>query len=482
MQQQDIQQPDVAHQDSESSMQQRQHFTHLLKRENLRKLRKVPHPFHKSIRGLLFKTVRTYVVSSLVVIIAMAILVSLFFYAVWNQTSYYSTKIGVAIVNRDSGNFGAILAGAFLKAPPYDYYVPESHIDDLEKYVEAGHCYIGIEIPANFSNHLIASLYHGVPYQNNSIQVIFDEGRAYTTLVTARRVIAQVISTVSLNVAQTIVVNHTYVAGADPSAIVNPFQSREVNLHPVKHNGQEMASSLTYTYLALFAMIGVNNILTAWKPLEGRILPSQMIALRVGMGMLYSGLLSLILSLLILAFGSQFEKGFGVFWLFNWLVMCSFASFFAFVAVTLGPAGSALSSLFLSLNMTSSGALVNSDVMPKLLKFGMGLPMFHAVKGSKTIYYGSYNKLYMNIPVIIAWAVIFLVLAIISAWLKFAIIILKSVPEDIANSVQLDPPVPQEIVTNKVDQHPAEFPTVEEVEVVSDDTHSEELGDQNIQA
>ena len=93
----------------------------------------------------------------------MVLVVSLFFYSAWNQTLFFKTRIGVAIINRDgsggNGKFGTILAGAFLKAAPYHYYVPNKTIDNVEEYVRKGHCYVAVEIPANFTKNLVSSSY-----------------------------------------------------------------------------------------------------------------------------------------------------------------------------------------------------------------------------------------------------------------------------------------------------------------------------------
>jgi ABC-type uncharacterized transport system permease subunit len=91
-------------------------------------------------------------------------------------------------------------------------------------------------------------------------------------------------------------------------------------------------------------------------------------------------------------------------WAFIWLSMFTFGMIITALMRNLGPArGNVVHTAFLILNLVSSAAVTPTELMPPFFRIGLGLPFFNAVQGTRTILFGSYDRLGRNVGVLIAW-------------------------------------------------------------------------------
>ncbi|KAK9693105.1 hypothetical protein K7432_014063 [Basidiobolus ranarum] len=76
--------------------------------------------------------------------------------------------------------------------------------------------------------------------------------------------------------------------------------------------------------------------------------------------------------------------------------------------------------LFLVLQLTTSGGILSNTLQPGLAKVGVAFPMYYAVRGLRSIFYGSLtHKMWINWLVISAWIIIPGVISMI--WAKYKI-------------------------------------------------------------
>jgi len=96
----------------------------------------------------------------------------------------------------------------------------------------------------------------------------------------------------------------------DVAAISDPVRITEINLHPVKTNGLNFAGHFAYVPLWIMAGASVGVILLSSVPLvKAGIRPVWTAAYRVCFGASISLLISLVLSLVLLALGGTFDMG-----------------------------------------------------------------------------------------------------------------------------------------------------------------------------
>ena len=141
------------------------------------------------------------------------------------------------------------------------------------------------------------------------------------------------------------------------------------------------------------------------------------IAARVLHEALSVGFISLWPAVVLAGLGANLSKGqFFAMWAYCWLFMGVFGYIITalFRSLSPGPAN-AIHSVFLIVNLVSSGAVTPMELMHPFFRIGYGLPFFNAVAGLRTILFGSYDHLDRNIGVLFAW----LGACQLLAWFKF---------------------------------------------------------------
>eukprot|EP01111_Echinosteliopsis_oligospora_P017795 TRINITY_DN7852_c0_g1_i1.p1 TRINITY_DN7852_c0_g1~~TRINITY_DN7852_c0_g1_i1.p1 ORF type:complete len:325 (-),score=64.63 TRINITY_DN7852_c0_g1_i1:193-1167(-) len=271
--------------------------------------------------------------------------------AVWGIEKHFS-ELPVAILDNDNGfrnaSLGSQLAGALANVKsPYEpdksmfvwkVLTPHSQSEaSLLDDVDLGKYWLAVYIPENFTMNLVYGLRGLRPYKNNTVDLIYDEGRQYTTIATSRTMLKSALTSINNVVAEKILggalgfqINTTV---ADLSAVVTPIQVLDINPHPVHGIGQSFATYMGFFVLWLSCMLVINGIKESTLHLErpGSTFwtPSFLSFLRLTIGFIMAALLALILTGIVAGFGMQYYYGFAICWLFVWLVALSFTSIIA---------------------------------------------------------------------------------------------------------------------------------------------------------
>jgi hypothetical protein len=394
------------------------------------------HIFSARVRPLVFKMLRTGIVTTIIVMILMASLLALVVGVSWNPAKRVK-NVDVVLVNDDEGSYGNVVVESFLHTNAFKFQTKSSHnISNLEDYVYHGNCWYLIHIPYNYSLALNQSIYSGISL-HASVVVILDEGRHLNAHNLFRKVLyslyLQVNTKLALAVLQT---PHLNLSVADKTTVVNPFRVTEKDLHPVSRPGIETASSLGYIILFVLSISSVNNILTSWAPLVGNIKQYQYALGRLAHGIFNAFLVSLAMALVLLIYGTHFRYNFMSYWLYNFLVMLAFTACSALMASLIGPLANIPVTFFLVLNTSTATGTYPFILSAGFFRLGYGLPMFHAISGSRTIIYGSHNLFGMNIGVILAYIIVVFSLTLICVILRVQRFIRFYAPKEIFHIIR----------------------------------------------
>lgn len=149
----------------------------------------------------------------------------------------------------------------------------------------------------------------------------------------------------------------------------------------------------------------------AWEK-GARIRRDHVIVARITHALLTAGALAFWPCVVMRGLGTQLSAPrFCALWAFIWLSMTTFGLVIAMLLRVFGATlGNLLHLVFLILNLVSSGSIAPQELMPPFYQVGFALPFFNAVQGTRTIMFGSYDRLGRNIGVQFAW--IGLVLAV----------------------------------------------------------------------
>jgi len=161
-------------------------------------------------------------------------------------------------------------------------------------------------------------------------------------------------------------------------------------------------------------------LVSAVPLIRAGVKPIHIAVYRIFHGVTLSLFVSLFQALVVLALGGTFERSFGAYWMWSWMATLCFAVIIAFLGMAFGQIGQLLGIIFLILMISTSGGLNAFILAPDFFQLGYALPMQNAVMGSRTIIFGSYDRIGQNSGVILAWLFTFLVAAFITANLKMS--------------------------------------------------------------
>jgi hypothetical protein len=284
----------------------------------LRKHDWAPHLFHESIRPILKKSIVTGVLSLVFTTVMTMLGISLLFGSSWNPAGYLF-QVPVVIINHDASIVGNFIQNALTTSSTFAWVVDPSIID-AQDYVNNAHAWAAVYIPSSYSQVLNSSLQSPVTY-NNTIQVIYDQGRAnagatliFNALNAKVVAIAQQFATLKFAEYAPIALANK----ADPRTVVSPVLISVVNLHPVARAGEETACTLMFVIVFIICTAIIGGVRQTWTPFVTKIKPYQLTMLRVTHNVVQTFVISLLISLLGLAFGAEYAHGFVPYWMIVW--------------------------------------------------------------------------------------------------------------------------------------------------------------------
>eukprot|EP00128_Syssomonas_multiformis_P000017 Colp12_sorted_trinity150504_noHs@23418 len=365
----------------------------------------------------------------------------LYMFAVWNPPSYIS-NIEIAVFTEDRGfelekfypkwdsNTSAQVNASFYGKPQIyvSQIVMKTMAERLTGYVTwkmmpagttrqqmvdevaDGNYWAALRFGANYSNNFLvqSTNFSGSPYlrflqpaQPNVIEYIYDEGRNYPCHSVIAKVLAGLFQQggpVLSRVLPTLPLISTLAKYEVLSAptLAAPLPLANTNLHPVSSSGANFACYCTFVLLWIGCSITVTIIarhtMEQEKALRGK---PYITALRIMLGRVllapaFAFFIALLIAAVIVANGGSFSQGYMLYVGFVFYTSFAFLALNSFLCTAVGIDNFMVPSTFLLiLQLTSSGGLIAEDLQPGFYLIGRGLPFYYAVRGARTIMFGS---------------------------------------------------------------------------------------------
>ena len=350
------------------------------------------------------------------------VLLLLFFGSGWNPSWYYwRVKIGVLDLD------GALVGGA-LRAVANSGKVPFTTVDlsgitfdSVKQTVDAGHLNAAwVAMPGATAQLLAAAASPTAAYNSaGALSFIFDEGRGGATMASLLNgATSNAVSAMSAIVAGAML-HQAAAANASASALnvgvlVSPVTATTVNLHPVRHAGEHTAVGLAFIDYWIITLIITNVNLKLGSLLETKgVRRDEQVLFRIVFEVLTTGVLALWPPVVLAGLGAPSAgdqagisvRQFFAWWAWVWLCLITFGSCITFLLRNFGEAvGNLMHTSFLILNLVSGTGVTPSELMHPFFRIGLGLPYCQAVQGSRTIIFGSYDRIGRNAGILIAWS------------------------------------------------------------------------------
>ncbi|KAG0050236.1 hypothetical protein BGZ83_005008 [Gryganskiella cystojenkinii] len=324
---------------------------------------------------------------------------------------------------------------------PYTKYPNISVIKDE---VSRGNYWGAVVVQPNASSTLNQALATLSPYDpSRAFAFIYDGGRdplvvkpyivatMYTTFLQFSKFFNPAWIKVALKIVAQSNVSATDLA-ATPEVLGTPVAFQEFDLHPP--TASIITSATTVAYIWIFLVAGGSTYLVAHliQPMtrNATVVKTVTYLLAPLLGFLVS--LSMAYSLLLLAFGVPFDSASQFLSLFAGMLLlqCSVASMVIFliylIPVMFIPS---FTITFVILNVI---AVFNPvELMPAFYRWVYAMPFLNAVQIARFVLMGSFNRLRFNIPILLVWVLIPIVL------LPFAISRQKRVARELAEEEDL---------------------------------------------
>ncbi|KAF9299993.1 hypothetical protein BGZ74_008418 [Mortierella antarctica] len=315
--------------------------------------------------------------------------------------------------------------------------------NSLVDYVDNGNTWGLLYIPSNFSNNFLSyapSTIAGPATAASAkpvvMEYVFDQGRNYATHSIVEKYVSKSMEALSRgfeNRLLTSPANQTLLQVMHPTFWAQSIRFYETVMHPVLVYGQNFATYVVFIVLWIGSMLAVYSIckflpttietvgvLTLGPeeptPVGGKKPLPKFPAIRI---VLARHTVSMMFSLLHTIFiwmvpqvlkGHQMAANFsaGYAFAFIWFTGWSFISMQFLLAHLLGVDGFQIPATMLMILMfTSSAGVLDWIIMPGFFQVGKAFPFAYAVRGLRTIYFGSLeNKMWINWLVIFAWIAI----------------------------------------------------------------------------
>lgn len=348
----------------------------------------LPSLFSKEVRKSFLYTVLHAAVFTVLIIILVCVVTG--FYSGSSFYLYENTnRLGVAIVNRDGHFFGNYIQDALISQPTLGWQVLPNLTDPV-RYVSYYKAWIAIVIPHSFTKNLNDSIFTGAKYINSPIDIINEQGRSYTGNRFAIAILNATFSAITVSIQQMLLTNYTrYMKSADPTLIISPLPLTFTTLHPVITYGENVASAFTIFLISSLSMANVLNNLRIYTGLYGKVNIHQAFWWRVMHSIFNAFILSLGISIIVLAFGTHFEKGWISYWMFMWLIMLAIGGVVALINQIFSVYTPIVYPIFLLITYSGAGAVIPLALSPPFFNYGVVLPLYHAVAGEKYIIFGT---------------------------------------------------------------------------------------------
>ena len=200
--------------------------------------------------------------------------------------------------------------------------------------------------------------------------------------------------------------------------LLSPVPVSSVNVHPVSHNGLNFFSYLSGLVLWIGSIVTLTVVIKWSAAVERRFFAAhtERSTMSGGFGiavrLLLVALINIVQAALVLsvipALGGSGMTTYGYGHLFVWLWYSAFCMSLTVggLMALVGPEIFQLfATLWLILQLTSCGGLVDQVLQPGFYQIGQAFPLYYIVQGNRTILFGSYYHIEKDALVLFGWAV-----------------------------------------------------------------------------
>ena len=201
--------------------------------------------------------------------------------------------------------------------------------------------------------------------------------------------------------------------------LFSPVPVLSVDVHPVSHYGMNFFSYLSGLVLWIGSIVTMTVVIKWSSGVERRFFASHSQTptnLHAGFGIsirvLLVALINIVQAALVLsvlpALGGGGITAYGYGHLFVWLwysAFCMSLTVGGLVALVGPEVFQLFATLWLILQLTSSGGLIDQVLQPGFYQIGVAFPLYYVVQGNRTILFGSYYHIEKDALVLFGWAV-----------------------------------------------------------------------------
>ncbi|KAF9106616.1 hypothetical protein BGX27_009094 [Mortierella sp. AM989] len=323
--------------------------------------------------------------------------------------------------------------------------------DSLLKLVDSGDVWGVVYIPTNFSSNFLsyaptnAGPATAATVKPAAFEYIFDQGRSYGTHSILEKAVSRSMEALCKGFERNLLAspaNQTLLQNMHPSLWIQAISMTETVMHPVLVYGQNFATYVSFIVLYIGAVLTVYttskflpNTVETIGVLDGfennydgpdkTPRPTKFPALRIALARFNVGAIFSTIHCIFIWMTPQVMNNHqisdkynaGIAFAFIWMVGKAFNSVLFLMAQVLTVDGFQIpATVFMLLMFTSSGGILDWTVMPGFFRIGKAFPFTYAVKGMKTIYFGTLtDDMWINWVAISAWIVVPLGLTLILA-------------------------------------------------------------------
>ncbi|KDR66504.1 hypothetical protein GALMADRAFT_1156271 [Galerina marginata CBS 339.88] len=368
---------------------------------------------------------KIYIRGVIMVAITILSIFSIFWGALWRIPAYALP----GWIDFDGGELGQIVAQDLMAADMSVVsweMVPASEfpngIDGVAEKIRDNRAWVAVIINQGATARLESSISNpNASYKGEEAITVYGiearNERAYRELILPT--ISHLMASVKLDVATRYATklstnsasNVTSILAISPQTIVNPVSYTLINLVPFSQPvaAAAISTGLIFVLIMSFFVVNIANGAREASKMNKLLKFRSLIALRLGSSFISYFFLSLIYSLLNLAFKLDLahvygHAGFMVFWMFSWTYMLAVGLALESLITLLKQYLQYFLILWIVVNI--SVVLFPLEVLPKVFHYGYAAPFYNVAEAVRTIVFGTKNSLGLNFGVLIAWVLI----------------------------------------------------------------------------
>lgn len=283
-------------------------------------------------------------------------------------------------------------------------------------------------IPEKFTVDVLSNLKaNKQSYTKVSVEVILDESRNYNTVSLVRKALRKLESNFSVYLAR----SFEHMGGFNARFLIEGITYEENNLHTVKTYGQNVAAFVTLM-LIWISSISCSIITHFYFPFESLWLEKhevhhpyiKIISLKLLTCSILTFVMTLILVLIQVICGKMtMEKGYAAY--------IFFVFFYSLIGLVFNNATIHLlpfipyylfSVIFMMLQVTTCGGMLDHAVQYGFWKIGRAFPMYYGTRQLRNIFWGvGEHTTLVNMLVLFAWFIVFLAFSLVLYYMELRV-------------------------------------------------------------